>query len=320
MALFLIFLLLLTRTSATYYGEESDIVLDRQIKGNITQLDELLDHGLEMPYVEDLKGVNYDFGGSTVIDLNQYCRLTQRRKSQAGYLSSHRPLISTQFQIDVELSIGGTDDTMFGDGLAIWLIEKGIKNTGPVFGAPDYWKGLGLFIDTFPNGEKSKPFPRMMAILNDGSKRYNVENNGQGQESGECHVPRIRDQGTQIVRINYLRSKFLEVLVRYEDPETYSKGAWSHCFTIFDVTLPIRPYVAFSAHTGGLTDTHDIVNVLATQIHHEQEQRKSTPPTQPRVEKVKASRVDIRIMILPVFLIVAFLGGKRYRRSSEKKF
>ncbi|KAH9814907.1 legume-like lectin family-domain-containing protein [Melampsora americana] len=284
MALWLVFLLLLTRSSATYYreSEESRIVLDRQIKGNITQLNSLSDHELEI-----------------LIDLNQHCRLTQHRKSQAGYLSSHRPLTSTQFQIDVELSIGGTDDTLFGDGLAIWLIEEGIKNTGPVFGAPDHWKGLGIFIDTFANIEKSlnfvipqKPFPRMMGILNDGSKQYDLDHNGQGQESGECHVPKIRDKGIHTVRINYLRYKFLEVLVSYDDPETASDEAvWSHCFTIFDIALPIRPYVAFSALTGDLADTHDIVSVYASQIHYQPEPLKFTPTAQPRVQQVKSSGV-----------------------------
>ncbi|EGG10620.1 uncharacterized protein MELLADRAFT_103306 [Melampsora larici-populina 98AG31] len=279
MALFLVFLLFLTHSSATF--DREDIVLDRQIKGNITQLGELHDHGLEI-----------------LIDLNQHCRLTQRRPSQAGYLCSHRPLLSPQFQIDVELSIGANDKTLFGDGLAIWLVEDGIKNTGSVFGAPDYWTGLGIFIDTFPNSDKSlnfpifqKPFPIMMGMLNDGSKRYDVDNNGQGQGSGECHLPRIRDQGPHTIRINYVKSKFLEVLVRYDDPDKYSTDVWSHCFTIFDVTLPLRPYLGFSAHTGYLADTHDIVNVFASQIHHGHEQPKFTPPVQPHVQEVKLSGV-----------------------------
>lgn len=50
----------------------------------------------------------------------------------------------------VTFKISGTESHLFGDGLAIWYaMERG--QPGPVFGSKDYFRGLGVFIDTYSN-------------------------------------------------------------------------------------------------------------------------------------------------------------------------
>ena len=42
---------------------------------------------------------------------------------------------------------------ILGDGMAIWFTEQ-FPELGEVFGMSNYWKGLGLFIDSFDNDGK----------------------------------------------------------------------------------------------------------------------------------------------------------------------
>lgn len=52
----------------------------------------------------------------------------------------------------------------------------------------DHWDGLGIFFDTYANSRHSYSFPEIIAIMNDGSKAYDVGKDGAGQESGRCSV------------------------------------------------------------------------------------------------------------------------------------
>lgn len=52
----------------------------------------------------------------------------------------------------------------------------------------------------------------IFGMINDGSKTYDVGRDGQGQTDGECEVPHIREEGSHTIRINYVQSKFVEVI------------------------------------------------------------------------------------------------------------
>ena len=52
-----------------------------------------------------------------------------------------------QFQFSVH---GHGKDQLHGDGFAMWYARD--KNQlGPVFGAPDFFHGLAIFLDTYSN-------------------------------------------------------------------------------------------------------------------------------------------------------------------------
>lgn len=102
----------------------------------------------EIAYVDsDLQNRWFDFTGNAIINTNKHVRLTQDRSSQSGNLWSRLPLAPTSFEIEVEFKVDGSSNTMFGDGFAIWLTQER-AGMGPVFGASDYWEGLGIFFDT----------------------------------------------------------------------------------------------------------------------------------------------------------------------------
>lgn len=56
---------------------------------------------------------------------------------------------------------------------------------GPVFGAGDQWRGLGVFFDSFDNDGKGNN-PYIMAMLNDGTKQYDHQTDGSNQQLAGC--------------------------------------------------------------------------------------------------------------------------------------
>ena len=103
----------------------------------------------------------FDFGGSSVINTNKHIRLTQDRKSQAGWLWSRlvclaepakvatpppdlagsadrlcacQPLTPTAFEVEFEFRVDGKSNSLYGDGFAMWLTKER-AGFGPVFGS-----------------------------------------------------------------------------------------------------------------------------------------------------------------------------------------
>ena len=91
-----------------------------------------------------------------------------------------------RFQIEVEFKIHGAGN-LHGDGMAIWVTE-GRASPGPVFGHKDYFKGLGVFIDTYKNHRPGTVFPYVMAMLGNGTEAYDKDNDGKDSELAGCSV------------------------------------------------------------------------------------------------------------------------------------
>ena len=123
----------------------------------------------------------------SIINTNKHIRLTQDRPSQSGWLWSRLPLTPTSFEIEFEFRVDGKANSLYGDGFAMWL-TRGRAQQGPVFGSVDQWEGLGVFFDTYANSRHAYVFPEVLAILNDGTKIYDVQKDGAGQELGRCSV------------------------------------------------------------------------------------------------------------------------------------
>lgn len=237
-------------------GSINDHYKGRQVKGVMELTIPIRTHAIWSPYVDtDLQNRWYDFGGSTILDTSQHVRLTQDRPSQAGYLWSRYPITQSSFQITMEFKIDGQSASLYGDGMAMWL-SKNPQQVGPVFGSTDMWDGIGIFIDTFPNGRHSYAFPRILGMVNHGYTSYDVGTDGEGQESGACSYPVRRAEVATMLQVNYVRGQFLELLVQHDKWDQ-----WHHCFTVWNYTLPDNPYLGFTAHTGEVSDAHDVISI-----------------------------------------------------------
>lgn len=53
---------------------------------------------------------------------------------------------------------------------------------------PDYFEGLGIFLDTYANSRHSYSFPRISAMMGDGRTSYDHHTDGANHEFAGCSV------------------------------------------------------------------------------------------------------------------------------------
>jgi len=237
----------------------------REIVGTVERTVPLRTHSLYAPYVDsDLQNRWWDFGGSAIVNTAKHIRLTQDRPSQVGWLWSRLPMSPSAFEIEFEFRIDGKSNNIYGDGFALWL-TRARAQPGPVFGNQDHWDGLGVFFDTYANSRHSYSFPQIIAFMNDGSKSYDLGKDGAGQEDGRCSIDYRRTEISTKAKLIYFKNNFLQLKVQHAKWDE-----WETCFTLLNVTLPGSPFLGFTAHTGDVSDEHDIVAISTSNaVYHE---------------------------------------------------
>ncbi|WVQ72960.1 hypothetical protein IAR50_002522 [Cryptococcus sp. DSM 104548] len=225
-------------------------------------------HSLAAPYVDsDLQNRWWDFGGDTIINTMKHVRLTQDRPSQQGWLWARMPLSVSNWQIDVDFKVDGKANNIFGDGFAMWVSQDRAK-TGPVFGSVNFFKGLGVFFDTYSNSKHAYSWPRASAMLGDGKTGYEQDTDNEVNELAGCseNFRRRNDVPTK-ARLTYIKGKVLQLKL-----QTRKVDEWKICFET-NVELPESPYIGFSAATGDVSDNHDIISVSTHSVTVKPEHR-----------------------------------------------
>ncbi|KKA28104.1 hypothetical protein TD95_002325 [Thielaviopsis punctulata] len=215
------------------------------------------------PYLDsDMSSRWYDFGGDTIVRTDSHIRLASDLPSQSGWLFSRVPLTATNWEIEVEFKITGKGQ-LFGDGMAMW-VTRGRAESGTVFGSADKFDGLGIFIDTYKNNRPGVVFPYVMAMVGDGEKSYDKDNDGKHTELSGCSARGIRNANVPTkLRLTYFQDKVLRLELQYK-----KEGEWIQCFEVEDPpVLPQVSYLGFSAETGELSDNHDIISVKAKNLY-----------------------------------------------------
>ncbi|KAI9675414.1 MAG: hypothetical protein M1817_001318 [Caeruleum heppii] len=204
----------------------------------------------------------FEFGGDAIVRADQYVRLTSDRPSQAGWIFSRVPLTATNWEIEVEFKIHGNGH-LYGDGMAMWLTkQRGMQGT--VFGSTDRFEGLGIFFDTYKNNRPGVVFPFVMAMMGDGETSYDQANDGKANELASCSARGIRDSNFPTkARLTFFQDSHLRLELLYKNYED-----WTECFNISSVTMPSVAYLGFSAHTGELSDNHDIISVDTNNLYN----------------------------------------------------
>lgn len=234
----------------------------------------LRSHSLFSPYVDSsLQNKFWDFGGQAIIDTNRYVRLTQDRPGEKGYLWSRLPIEVQDFEITAEFQVGGQSNSNMGDGFAMWLTTTR-DQSGPVLGNQNYFKGLGILFDTFPNTPHRTFFPRISIVHNDGTMKYNVEEDGENQDLASCSAQLRKTPVETRLRFTYVKDVYMELSLQNQ---VWNK--WTSCFRLPPVDIE-PSYLGFSASTGGATDYHDIVSVWTNSLVY-----KSRTPAQLEAER-----------------------------------
>ncbi|EMD32939.1 hypothetical protein CERSUDRAFT_87642 [Gelatoporia subvermispora B] len=213
-------------------------------------------HSIYAPYIDqDLQNRWWDFGADAYVNTNKHVRLTRNKPSQMGWLWTRLPVTASNFVVEVEFKIGGDSSHLYGDGLAIWL-TKGRAEPGPVFGSPDNFEGLGVFLDTYANSRHAYSFPRIVGMSGDGKTPYDLAHDGDANSIGACSANYRRTNVATKLKITYLKDAYLNVKIQYK-----AWDDWTECFTVPGFVLPNAPYLGFSAMTGDVADNHDIISV-----------------------------------------------------------
>ncbi|KZT41876.1 concanavalin A-like lectin/glucanase [Sistotremastrum suecicum HHB10207 ss-3] len=209
-------------------------------------------HSLHAPYIDqDLQNRWWDFGADAYVNTNKHIRLTRAVSSQMGWLWSRLPLTAIHYEIDVEFKVSGDSSHLYGDGFAMWLTRKRAE-PGPLFGAPDYFEGLGIIVDTYANSRHSYGFPRIMAVLGDGKTHFDKDNDFDGQTLDACSANIRRASVATKLKVTYVKDELLEVKVQYKGWDE-----WTPCIKVRDVSLPTSPFLGFTALTGEVYDAHE---------------------------------------------------------------
>ncbi|KAI8989392.1 legume-like lectin family-domain-containing protein [Pilobolus umbonatus] len=274
-------------------------------------------HSISMPYIDDeLQNRWFDFAGNTIINTNQQIRLTSTKQSQLGYLWSRLPLIGDHFQVEFEFKVGGSTGHLYGDGFALWLTKQRMSE-GPVFGFVNQFEGLGIFFDTYDNERAHRhSFPYVMAMLGDGIQSYNNDKDGSDTELAGCEANfRSKSYPTK-GRLTYHKNNYLqlELIWRAEDE-------WDLCFKQNDVVLPSQIYLGFSAHTGEVTDNHDIISVVTKTLRPAVKEASAPLPLKKVTSSSGLFAMSFKFILFGCFVGVLFLGYKFYdQRNRMKRF
>ena len=118
--------------------------------------------------------------------------------------------------------------------------------------------------------------PWVTAILNDGTKVYDHDEDGKAHTEGGCQSFFRNLEFPTYVRISYYKElKTIKV-----DVDTKEDDGFSDCFTVHNVDLPSGYFFGATASTGDLADNHDIISM------------KVSTPAKPSEELVQAAVQD----------------------------
>ncbi|KAJ8286553.1 hypothetical protein GJAV_G00040500 [Gymnothorax javanicus] len=269
------------------------------------ELEEFLkrEHSLAKPYqaVGSSLSSHWELMGDAMITTEQV-RLTPDMQSKQGAVWNRIPCHLKDWELQVHFKIHGQGKkNLNGDGLAVWYTKERMQK-GPVFGNTDFFTGLGVFVDTYPNEEKhleaqkrrytprsERFFPYISAMVGNGTLGYDHERDGRPTELGGCTAMVRNLKHDTFLFIRYVRRR-LTIMIDIE-----GQHDWRDCLDIPGVKLPQGYYFGASAITGDLSDNHDMISLKLYQLtvlRSKQEEEEEEEILIPSVDNLELLRGD----------------------------
>ncbi|KAF4528690.1 hypothetical protein B566_EDAN015502 [Ephemera danica] len=203
----------------------------------------------------------WEYGGNAIASAESV-RITPSLRSQKGGIWTKEKTSFDWWEADVTFRVTGRG-RVGADGLAFWFTESKGGYDGPVFGSVDQWVGLAVIFDSFDNDNKHNN-PYIMAMVNDGTKVFDHQNDGSTQLLAGC----LRDFRNKPFPTRAKIEYYQNVLtVSFHNGMTNNEEDFEVCMRAENVLLPKAGYFGVTAATGGLADDHDVLSFLTTSIH-----------------------------------------------------
>lgn len=234
------------------------------------------------PYLAQKDGAVpfWEYGGNAIAS-DDMVRITPSLRSKKGFAWTKYKSNFEWWEVEIWLRVTGRG-RLGADGIAFWFTESKTPE-GPVFGAADQWRGLGVFFDSFDNDGKGNN-PYIMAMLNDGSKIYDHNSDGSSQQIGGC----LRDFRNKPFPVRARIEYYNHVLTVFiHSGNTNNEDEYELCLRAENVYLPQYGHFGLSAATGGLADDHDALKFLTHSLHPPGTPGYVTSATVPDSEKQK---------------------------------
>lgn len=210
---------------------------------------------LEKPFLDKhtYTNRNYEFTGSTMVRSDNV-RLTQDLPDQRGFITSRAGSLPENFQVEFDFRIHGQGATLYGDGMSVWMLPSQVSAEGSMFGMPDRTVGTGVLFDTYKNNRPGKTFPYVMLMHGDGVTPYDHDHDGLANEIAGCSARGLHNaKDVSKARLTYVKDRFVSLELNYR-----GQNRWDKCFETADTGSLTPRFLAFSAQTGELSESHDI--------------------------------------------------------------
>ncbi|XP_014833186.1 PREDICTED: VIP36-like protein [Poecilia mexicana] len=276
----------------------------------------------------------WDLMGTAMVTPD-HVRLTPDQQSRQGAVWSRIPFVLRDWELRVHFKIHGIGKkNLNGDGIAIWLTRDRMQN-GPVFGNMNQFVGLGIFVDTYPNTDKThdRTFPYVSVMLGNGTLMYDHDRDGRTTELGGCTAMTRNSIYDTFLLVRYSKNK-LTLMVDVD-----GKQEWRDCAEVSGLRLPTGYYLGASSATGDLSDNHDIISMKVYQLTVErtpEEEEEEEVITVPRLDDMYQFQVDVEeegmsglqlfftllfsVLGLSVLAVVGLVLYGRWKENKRKRF
>ncbi|XP_053953969.1 protein ERGIC-53 [Anastrepha ludens] len=220
-------------------------------------------YSFKPPYLAQKDGTVpfWEYGGNAIASAESV-RVAPSLRSQKGAIWTKAPTNFDWWEVEIVFRVSGRG-RIGADGLAFWYATQKGDYNGAVFGSSDRWNGLGIFFDSFDNDNKHNN-PYIMAVVNDGTKQFDHQNDGTTQLLSGCLRDFRNKPFPTRARIEYYNNV---LTLLFHNGMTNNNEDYEMCLRADGVQLPKNGYFGISAATGGLADDHDVFHFLTSSLH-----------------------------------------------------